>query len=305
MPLSRLDLAVVAAPDGRIYAIGGYYTNQNLTLNHVEAYDPATDIWNAVAPMPTSRSGPAAALGRDGLIYVFGGVDRHRTVLNIVEAYNPATGIWTPKTPMPTAREFSAAATASDGRIFVIGGATGPGAGLNVVEAYDPATDTWATVASMPTARYVLVAVALTDNRIYAVGGAQGAIGLSALEAYDPAKDAWTTLASMRTNRYAPGGAAGIDGRIYIFGGVEDGRNGGGTALDTAEVYDPASAGWSRAASIPTARWAMGAALGADGRIYAIGGFGGQGRASAEEASVLKKCRPDAGPLNTVERFTP
>jgi hypothetical protein len=53
--------------DGRLYAVGGRVDgnySRNLTFN--EAYDPATDRWEQRAPMPTARSGIAAAvLGAD------------------------------------------------------------------------------------------------------------------------------------------------------------------------------------------------------------------------------------------------
>jgi N-acetylneuraminic acid mutarotase len=122
MPVSRFDLAVVTAPDGRIYVAGGSYTPDLRPLNHVEAYDPGADNWVAVAPMRIARGGPAAAVGPNGLIYVFGGHDRFLNPLNTVEAYNPSTDAWTLKAPMPTARFHLAAAAGVDGRIYVVGG---------------------------------------------------------------------------------------------------------------------------------------------------------------------------------------
>ena len=38
---------------GKLYALGGYEYPD--TLDTVEVYDPATDTWAAVAPMPTAR----------------------------------------------------------------------------------------------------------------------------------------------------------------------------------------------------------------------------------------------------------
>ena len=51
-------------------------------------YDPATNTWDAVAPMPTGRDGLATAVV-DGKLYALGGVDDDGNLLSTVEAYNP------------------------------------------------------------------------------------------------------------------------------------------------------------------------------------------------------------------------
>ena len=59
--------------DGRLYAIGGRVDgsyDRNLNVN--EVYDPGTDRWRRVAPLPTARSGIAAAV-LGGRILVVGG----------------------------------------------------------------------------------------------------------------------------------------------------------------------------------------------------------------------------------------
>ena len=58
MPTPRHILAAAAGADGRIYAIGGHDKGP---LNTVEAYDPGSDSWSAVAPMLTTREELAAA----------------------------------------------------------------------------------------------------------------------------------------------------------------------------------------------------------------------------------------------------
>ena len=59
------DFEVVGtAPNGKIYAIGGYNPDESGHgyLATVEEYDPETDTWTARAPMPTPRYGLAAAI---------------------------------------------------------------------------------------------------------------------------------------------------------------------------------------------------------------------------------------------------
>src|SRR4051812_35680717 len=90
---SHLGAATSAAPDGRIYAIGGEDSAFKI-VGTVEAYRPANTNWATVAPMPTARKDLAVATGSDGRIYAMGGRDVDG-VLATVEAYTPATNTWT------------------------------------------------------------------------------------------------------------------------------------------------------------------------------------------------------------------
>ena len=109
-----------AALGGRLYAIGGRVDGsyaRNLQAN--EAYDPATDRWEARAPLPTARSGIAAAV-LDQRIVVVGGEGTAGT-FEEVEAYDPERDGWTSYAPMPTARHGLGAAVV-DGRMHIIAG---------------------------------------------------------------------------------------------------------------------------------------------------------------------------------------
>jgi len=62
----------VVVMGGRIHAVGGRFDTffYNADLHH--AYDPATNVWQPRAPLPTARSGVAAAV-LEGRLFVFGG----------------------------------------------------------------------------------------------------------------------------------------------------------------------------------------------------------------------------------------
>ena len=68
----------------------------------LEAYDPATDAWTVLAPMPDPTNGAAGAV-INGLLYVIGG-NTGSGDTNAVSVYDPATDSWSRSTPMPSAR---------------------------------------------------------------------------------------------------------------------------------------------------------------------------------------------------------
>lgn len=174
----RFRIALVAAPDGSLYIIGGQdgdgHALDQVVLSTQTAHSTNNYGWRA--HLSTPRSGPAAALGHDGRIYVFGGSsggdDSGHTALNSGEVYTPSTNTWQPIAPMPTARYRAAAVTAPDGRIYVVGGLNASG-DLNTVDIYDPASNTWSAGPPMSSARDAL-AVALANGHIYAIGGRSG-----------------------------------------------------------------------------------------------------------------------------------
>jgi len=87
----------------------GGHDGQNY-LSSVERYDPATNAWEAVAPMSTARSSPAAAI--DGKLYVMGGSGPNG-YLSSVERYDPATNEWAAMTSMALGAETRSECTVS------------------------------------------------------------------------------------------------------------------------------------------------------------------------------------------------
>ena len=141
MPTGRQHLAAVGI-GGRFYAIAGR-TSLGAGQDNVDAfevYDPGTGLWSALPPIPTARSGLAAAVVRDRYAVAFGGEGNDASpsgVFGEVEAYDTLTGQWIGLTLMPTPRHGIGAASLAD-RIHVPGGGPQEGFSLSAVhEVYD------------------------------------------------------------------------------------------------------------------------------------------------------------------------
>ena len=87
-------------------------------------YNPRTDTWGKKAPLPTPRSGIAAATVK-GRFYVFGGEETTGT-FDTNERYSPGTDSWETMPPLPTARHGLGAVAMGD-RIYTLGGGPTPG----------------------------------------------------------------------------------------------------------------------------------------------------------------------------------
>ncbi len=265
--------------DKEIYAFGGY-SYDGITHYTAEKYDPKTETWITIMPMPTPRIDFATVVYENKIFAIGGRANRGSDPLDTVEVYDSTTNSWTSVSSMPTARD-SMKAMAVNGKIYVISGIT---VRTNMQsffvfsdanEVYDPQTDTWASVTSIPNhvAGYVS---AVLDNKIYVIGGSTqdpptGLHAVNTTQIYDPATDAWTFGADIpKTVEGAVGCATcGVMApkRIYVFAGHDGLGN-----WDLNQVYDPVLDEWSTAAKQTFYGRGEIAATIFDDLIYAIGG---------------------------------
>ena len=84
MPSTRSALGY-AVINGRIYVAGGEFqdTHMMATFRAVEAYDPASNTWSVMPPMPVSRHGLAAGAIGNRLILVGGDVQSSGTGVDV------------------------------------------------------------------------------------------------------------------------------------------------------------------------------------------------------------------------------
>jgi N-acetylneuraminic acid mutarotase len=126
LPVGRDHLALIADPaEAKLYAFGGRIGTYAHNTDYAEAYDPATDTWAERSPMPTARSGIAAAL-LGGRIYVIGG-ENPRGVFTQVEAYDPASDRWSQAAPLPQGRHGTGAVAIGATLYLPAGGAINGG----------------------------------------------------------------------------------------------------------------------------------------------------------------------------------
>lgn len=245
MPLPSHHLAL-AEYNGKIYSFGGFKLPASgeiawEPIDNSWEYDPATDTWKPLKPMPSKRGGGAAAVV-NGKIYVIGGAGVHPGSKNApllmgpngtphrsvgtVEEYDVASDTWRERNSMPTARNHFVVA-AVNGKIYAIGGRLASafvslGSDTDVVEEYDPATDMWGVPrARMSTPRASMVS-AVYGGRIYIVGGeiqsSQVSSTYRTMEAYEPATNQWFVLPPVPLGRQPIAGDM-IGDTLYVVSG--------------------------------------------------------------------------------------
>lgn len=280
--------------EGKLYLAGGGTEHQ--------AYDPATDSWKQLAPLPEPLDHiQGVALG--GKIYYVGGlVNWPGPPSDNTYVYDPSTDSFSEGAPMPAGRDRGAGGVAAyGGKIYVAGGlARDPGDPGNYVavpwlDVYDPAADSWTSLPDMPTARDHFQAE-IVDGKLYAIGGRAGEVNAvtPVNEVFDIAASQWRTefgpgvpFAGIPTPR--GGFAIGRVGReLYLIGGEGPDGSGGSKVFDSVEAYDVDSNTWRTLASMPVgrARHGISAAV-CNGGLYIAGGATSSGQDPTQSHDVF------------------
>ena len=258
----------VVALQGRMYVVGGFDSRSNITSS-VQVYDPSSDSWGQIAPLPIGMHHPNVAV-IDGRLFVLGALIEHTfTATGTVWEYWPDEDRWLERTRMPPGTERGASA------VGVIGGMAYVAGGVRVtavaeVTAYDATRDSWTTeVPNLPNALDHLTGE-VVDGTFYVMGGRRGTLTsvVGDVYAFTPGSG-WKRRTPMPTSR--AGTASGVvNGRIVVVGG-EGNANAADGMFSEAEIYDPVADRWATLPPMRTPRHGMGA-VGIAGALYVPGG---------------------------------
>jgi len=193
----------------------------------------------------------------NGKVLIAGGVDGPDTPSNTAYLCD-ATGACVAKSGVAgmtsprayhTAVKIDSGAPNNGGKVLLAGGytAVGPATPTTTAELYDPATDTFATTTALSgSARARHIALLLDTRNILIAGGTDGTNNLNTAINYDAggAPPALTPASNnMAQARASFSGTLLGSGKVLIVGGV--------TGNATAELFDPATGGFSSTTGTP------------------------------------------------------
>lgn len=241
-PINHVNLASV---EGKLYSFGGLAGQSPedpvwLAVPECNKYNPNTDTWTPIAPMPGLARGSSAIGVHGSTVYVAGGMSRLAATANgtqdalaDVSSYDTLTDTWNEGyPPLPGPRQH-AGGVVVNGVMYVIGGRE------DVEHHYDTVfalrldqPDGWEERAPMPTSRGGLACSALDDRFIVCAGGEgniDNPLGIfEETEMYNTELDQWTRLPPMQVPRHGTA-AVTVGNRIYIPGGGVASGGAGGT----------------------------------------------------------------------------
>ncbi|MBL9027589.1 MAG: hypothetical protein JNL21_35685 [Myxococcales bacterium] len=277
MNVARAGHTATLLADGSVVVIGGERLAANRDmLASVERYDPASDTWTELAPLPEPRDNHTATLLPDGTILIVGGgksnaigIPSGEQVRAEVLLYDPATGTFESLGPNLVPRHGHFAALLPSGRVLLVGGAgdistvkPAQGAGnpqpfgneLSSAEIYDPKTRSFSQTGDLLQARFAFGAASLADGRVLVAGGASYpdvAVSHKSAEIYDEVAGGFVPAGSFAgVDRLFLGISPLADGRVLVAGG----KKANVVVVDDIEVFDPSTNDWQKSADAPPVR---------------------------------------------------
>ena len=265
-PFPRHESAYVQL-DGLFHLLGGKWRQHSV-------YDPGSDEWSKVAPMPV-KVNRVQAVAVGGKIYMVGGMVKWKAPTiesRAVLIYDPDTNSWSRGAPMPRPRGAGGVAV-FEGKIYYAGGIA-DSRSVKWFDVYNPSKDKWRKLPNMPIARQHFQA-AVVNGKFYAFGGATYAtrqlVNKSVLFNFETGT--WRKKGVRKPPVLTEGfAAAKLAGRVVLFGGVA-----ATGAKSVVQAYDPRTNRWVKWAQLPTSRHAMQAAT-CQGGAYIAAGSDATGR---------------------------
>lgn len=284
MGTARVGHTSTLLSSGRVLIAGGATGSGSLVVGSTELYDPATGAFTPGAPMTSPRQLHTATSLGNGKLLLVGGFNNQAGTLGTAELYDPDTATFTPVGSMAAVRYVHTATLLPNGTVLVAGGYGSTGQSLATAEIFDPATNAFAPAGDMARPRGGHTATLLPNEQVLLAGGFYSGSAspnggmLASAELYD-----WTTNTFVAT-----GGLTGLrgyhtatllpSGEVLLAGGITAVQTSGGTwsteQVATAELYDPALAGFAGIGPMTAQREFPSATLLADGTVLVAGGYG-------------------------------
>lgn len=301
MPTKRSDISVGIIGDNVIIA-GGCDGEQSCpndlefclctsVSSKTEAYNPKTDEWSTLAPMPQPRFRHGAAVVGDDM-YLIGGRFLNDSIVQSIDVFHSISNTWETLDPSSqwTDATSDLVVVAVGTYIYAISGYTQDYATKSTVSLFDTDTKLWQPIHlnSMAVSRGDACAAAV-GNFIYVFGGFNDqnfCEALDSLEVYDTVSNTWSSKRNMDEAR-GDAACGQLHGEFHVVGGEQKNNRTFCTKYDVpiqhVEHYHPPTDTWKEETPLQNVRFRfVGAAFGDSFYV-----FGGQGALEGTTYPIL------------------
>jgi len=305
MRSGRTNHAAVLLRSGKVLVAGGVAqaeggaspsVSTGEAIASAEVYDPESGTWTETSSMPVAADSLTAIVLESGKVFVAPGLFVQRaltsssTPLNLraeltthaAELYDPVSNTWSAIGGL--IEPLASATLLPSGKVLVLNPFS------DTAQLYDPPTGSWSSTAGITTIRdwRTHTATLLPSGKVLVVGGPIGD-PIASAEIFDPAMDTW-----IPTSAVASPHIDGADATLLPFGKVLVAGGGSGAwpkAVDSVDLYDPATANWTASGVMAAARTFFTATLMPSGAVlYAGGADAGNGVFSSAEIYAALTC---------------
>ncbi|MEK2687856.1 Kelch repeat-containing protein [Bdellovibrio sp. GT3] len=283
LPAERTRHAAVLMPNGKVLIIGG--SSQSGYLTASEIFNPSTppaipslEMGIATPILSVGRNDLTATLLKNGRVAIVGGIGSAgpTDIVNIINPADPAALYFA--TLLPTAR-WGHTATLVNGVLVVTGGFADSSGNTalddSLIYTPDATLGSWSTLGTLKNGVRGLHTANVSGDYLVLLNGATGTSSpVTMAEKIDMSKFTWRRQGNLIKDRALHATALLKNGKVLVAGGLSQ-TSSTNTALDSTEIFDPATGLWSAGPALPTPRLFSQATVLNDGRVLVAGGLDG------------------------------
>ena len=255
---SELDTTTA---NGQLYALGGFGDPRGF-----KRYDPTSNQWTALSPLPSGRDHPSAFSIGGGVFYTGGALNGDGEVGAFSYRYDILAGSWEPLVGL-LPYTFGTRAAVMNGRAYI-------GVAAGGLTEYDHNQQTSLYIpppANSPERDHAQIQAFLGE--IWVIGGRSPET--NRVDIYDPVAKQWRP--GPLTNHFRGGFGASVIGNRIVIGGGEV-VNGVRRLEPSVEAYTAGSNGWTIVSNMPIPVHGTAAAT-LNGRVFFVSGSTAAGSA--------------------------
>jgi len=280
-------------PDGRLLVAGGNSAYPGPATNNANAgtrksyiFDPATRRYEAQPDMAAARWYPTTVALGNGDVFTVGGLDERGLRTSVSQRFRPGTRTWSAPVAPPSALSFMPMYPAlhllGDGRLFY-SGANVFGNGPAQPGIWNVQTNAWQSVPGLTDtgrrdqAMSVLLPPAQAQKVMILGGGHQDfpvdALSSTAIVDLSRPNPAYAAARPMDTNKMYVSAVILPDSTVFETGGASTTIKNGNRPVFSAQIFNPKTSTWAKAASPTVPRvYHSSALLLPAGRVATFGG---------------------------------
>lgn len=192
-------------------------------LNDLWTYDPSTDSWQTLSPLPSTGRGGASCFVFNDTAYIVGGKNAQNQALDEVWAYSISSDTWIQKNNFPFGGRWRSSATTLNNFGYLLFGKDENEHFQNELFAYDPMQDSWTQISTFPSSGRSHAALFSMNSKLFA------SFGLDSLNhshndlwSYDLNSDLWQSLPGVPTVGRRGGMSISTQNGFYYVTGIDE-----------------------------------------------------------------------------------